>query len=242
MSEQKTETTTATGTEAAKTEQTPFPMKAILGQKVGMTQIFNETGKFIPVSVIVSDSCVTSGIKTVETDGYNAVQLAYGQANPKHVTKPFAAQFQKKNITAPKWLKEFRVADAKKFQVGQKVSVDVFKAGDYVDISGISKGKGFAGVKKRHNFGGLPTSHGASDKVNSRGSSGGGSGQPQRVFKGTRMAGRMGTDKITVQNLEVVEVDPDKNLLVVRGCVPGANGGIVVVRKSVKKKFKKGAS
>ena len=222
---------TAPATEQ-KNEAVPFALKTILGEKVGMAQIFTEAGQRVPVSVIYAGNCVATGVKSKETDGYDAVQLGCGDKDEKHLTKPLLEQFKKKNLAPMRWLKEFRVADPKKFQVGQKVSVDIFVAGDYVDISGTSKGKGFAGVKKRHGFGGLPTSHGASDKVNSRGSSGGGSGQPQRVLKGTRMAGRMGQDWVTAQKIEVVKIDKENGLILVKGAVPGAAGSFVVVKET----------
>jgi large subunit ribosomal protein L3 len=228
--EQKTQTES----QAAPQAEAPFPMKVIMGQKVGMTQIYTEAGHRIPVSVIFAGSCVATQVKSTDTDGYNAVQLGCGEKDEKHSTKAYLAVFKKKNLAPARWLKEFRVGDPKKFQTGQKVKVDIFAEGDYVDISGTSKGKGFAGVKKRHNFGGLPSSHGASDKVNSRGSSGGGSGQPQRVLKGTRMAGRMGSDWVTAMKIEVVKVDKENQLLLVKGAVPGNPGGLVVVRETIK--------
>ena len=177
-----------------KTSKETFPLKAILGQKVGMTQIFSPSGVRIPVTVIFTGTCAATGVKTKESDGYDAVQLGLGECREKSLRQPYLNQFKKKNIPPLKWLKEFRVANPEKFQVGQKVPLDIFSAGDYVDVSGVSKGKGFAGVMKRHGFHGLPASHGASDKERSPGSSGGGSGQPQRVLKGHRMAGRMGGD------------------------------------------------
>lgn len=217
-----------------KIEAVPFPLKTILGQKVGMTHIFSESGEKVPVSVIFTGSCVATQVKTEENDGYKSVQLGFGECNQKRETKPYLAQFEKKKLAPVKWLKEFKVKETEKFHVGQKVAVDIFIPGDYVDVSGVTKGKGFAGVIKRHGFAGLPTSHGASDKVRSRGSSGGGSGQPQRVFKGTGMAGRMGSDWVTVQNLEVVKVDKDNQLILVKGAIPGVSQGFVVVKETSK--------
>lgn len=234
MSEEQKSQTHEQAAAPAQAEATPFALKTILGQKVGMTQIYTDAGQRIPVSVIFAGSCRATQVKSVETDGYDAVQLGYGQTDEKHSAKPYLESFKKKNLEPAKWLKEFRVSDPKKFQAGQKVAVDIFSAGDYVDISGTSKGKGFAGVKKRLNFGGLPTSHGASDKVNSRGSSGGGSGQPQRVLKGTGMAGRMGGEWVTAQKIEVVKVDKENQLLLVKGAVPGNPGSLVVVQETVK--------
>lgn len=211
-----------------------FPFKVILGRKVGMTRIFSDGGASIPVSVIYTDSCVLTRVKTKASDGYNAIQLGVEVLKEKNLTKPYLGQFKKLNLTPLRWLKEFKVSNPEKFQSGQRVPIAVFSAGDYVDISGVSKGKGFAGVIKRHGFSGLPASHGASDKVNSRGSSGGGSGQPQRVLKGTRMAGRMGSDWVTTQKVEVVKVDSINQIILVKGAVPGTNGGFVVVKETSK--------
>lgn len=215
-----------------KVEVKPFPMKVILGQKVGMTQIFSEKGERIPVSVILADSCTATQVKTVNTDGYNSVQLGVGTCKEKGLTKSYLGQFQKNGLKPLKWLKEFKVEHPEKLEVGQKVSVEVFSPGDYVDVSGISKGKGFAGVMKRHGFHGGPASHGCSDKARSPGSSAGGSGAPQRVLKGTRMAGRMGSDWVTTQKLEVVKVDKENQLLLVRGAIPGVSKGFVVVKET----------
>ena len=211
-----------------------FPLRAILGQKVGMTQIFDEAGQRVPVSVISTDSCRLTQIRTLTKDGYNAVQLGIGECKEKNLTKPYLNQFKKNNVTPLRWLKEFRVPSTEKFQIGQMVPLEVFGKGDYVDVSGTSKGHGFAGVIKRHNFSGLPTSHGASNKVRSRGSSGGGSGQPQRVFKGTGMAGRMGQDWITTSKIEVVSVDKTNQLILIKGAVPGSVGSFVVLKETSK--------
>ena len=218
-----------------KTEQpkgeVSFPLKAMLGEKVGMTQIFTETGQCVPVSVIFTGGCVTTGVRTRDVDGYTAVQLGVGECREKGLAKSYIAQFKKVNVAPTRWLKEFRVSNPEKFQVGQKVPI-VFTPGDFVDVSGVSKGKGFAGVMKRHGFHGLPASHGASDKERSRGSSGGGSGQPQRVLKGTRMAGRMGSDWVTVMNLEVVKVDAENGLLLIKGAVPGNAQRMVIIKET----------
>ncbi len=217
-----------------KSAPAPFPLKAILGQKVGMTLIFTEGGQQVPVSVIYTGTCLTTELKTKARDGYEAVQLGLGEVKEKSVNKPDMARFQKNNVQPRRWLKEFRVPDSSKFQIGQKVTLDMFTVGDYVDVAGISKGKGFAGVMKRHGFSGLPASHGASDKERSPGSSGGGSGQPQRVLKGTRMAGRMGSAWITTQNLEIIKLDKENDLLLVKGAVPGVSEQIVIIQETTK--------
>ena len=221
--------------EVQSTESAPkalIPLKAILGRKVGMTHIYTPTGEQIPVSVIDASACYLTQVKTLNKDGYSAVQLGVGDVKEKNMPHSLLQHFKKKNIPALKWLREFRVDKTDPFQAGQQLSVEVFSNGDYVDISGTSKGKGFAGVIKRHNFHGLPHSHGASDKVNSRGSSGGGSGQPQRVLKGTRMAGRMGQDWVTTLKIEIVQIDKENQLLLVKGSVPGTCGSLVVVQET----------
>src|SRR3989338_2070100 len=213
-----------------------FPLKTLLGIKAGMTQIYSESGVAIPVSVIAAGSSMITRIKTPSKDGYSGVQLGVGECKEKNLTKSYLGQFKKNSLVALRWLKEFKVNEneLEKFKMGQKVPVEIFSAGDYVDISGISKGKGFAGAMKRHNFHGLPASHGASDKERSRGSSGGGSGQPQRVFKGTKMAGRMGCDWVTTQKIEVVKADKENQLLLVKCSVPGPIGNFVVVKQTSK--------
>ncbi len=216
----------------------PFPLKVILGQKVGMTQIFNERGENIPVTVVYAGGCRSTNIKTEENDGYSAVQLGYGIKREKSMSKPYQGVFTKRGIPAAEWLKEFRVADSKNLTIGQNVSVNIFSPGDYVDVSGTSKGKGFAGVMKRHGFSGLPMSHGASDKTRSPGSSGGGSGQGQRVLKGTRMAGHMGVCWVTTQKLEIVKVDQENNLLMIKGAIPGVSKGFIVVKETTKARKK----
>ena len=212
----------------------PFALKAILGQKVGMTQIFTEHGQVVPVSVIFTGGCVATAVRTPEIEGYAAVQIGMGEVKEKNVSKARMGQFKKANVPAKRWLKEFRVKDASQFSAGQQVKSDIFKVGDYVDVSGTTIGKGFAGVMKRHNFSGLPASHGASDKERSPGSSGGGSGMPQRVLKGTRMAGRLGGAWFTQQKLEVVKVDAENDLILVRGSVPGVAQNMLVVQETSK--------
>lgn len=212
----------------------PFGLKAILGQKVGMTQIFTDHGQIVPVSVIFTGGCVATAVRTPEKDGYAAVQLGVGDVKEKNLGKALLGQFKKSNVPPKRWLKEFRVKDAAKFEAGQQVKSDVFKPGDYVDVSGVTIGKGFAGVMKRHNFSGLPASHGASDKERSPGSSGGGSGMPQRVLKGTRMAGRLGGAWFTTQKMEVVKVDAENDLILIKGAVPGVAHNLLVVQETSK--------
>lgn len=213
-------------------------MAGILGKKVGMTRIFTEDGRWIDVTVLEAGPCTVVQRKTRDHDGYDAIQLGFGDVKDKHVAKPQIGHFKKAGVEPKRNLREFRVKDDCDLKVGDEIKADFFATGDKVDVAGTTKGRGFSGFMKRHGMGGGPGSHGSN--FHRRPGSIGPSADPSRVFKGTRMAGQMGNDKVTVQNLEVVEVDPAKNLLVVRGCVPGANGGIVVVRKSVK--TKKGAS
>ena len=212
----------------------PFALKAILGQKVGMTQIFTDHGAVVPVSVIFTGGCVATAVRTPEKHGYAAVQLGMGDVKEKNLGKALLGQFKQVNVAPKRWLKEFRVKDASKFEAGQQVKSDIFKVGDYVDISGTTIGKGFAGVMKRHNFSGLPASHGASDKERSPGSSGGGSGMPQRVLKGHRMSGRLGGAWFTTQKMEVVQVDAVNDLILIKGTVPGVAHNLLVVQETSK--------
>jgi len=214
------------------TQETAFPLKTIMGQKVGMTRIYLPGGHQIGVSVVYTGNCVTTGVMTPEKNGYSSVQLGVGEIREKSLNKPDVAFFQKRNVTPVKFIKEFKVTDSSKFSVGQKVSVNVFSPGDYVDVSGYTKGKGFAGVIKRHKFHRQPESHGASDRTRARGSSSGGSGAPQRVLKGTRMAGRMGDVWVTNQKLEIVKIDPENQLILIKGSVPGVDRGLVVIRET----------
>lgn len=209
--------------------------KGILGTKVGMTQLFDDNGDMLPVTVIAAGPCRVTQVKTPERDGYHAVQLGLGEVKPNRLSKPVAGQFAKVGIPGFRWLREFRVPSSEGFQVGQEIKVEVFQAGDYVDVRGISKGKGFAGTVARHGFRGGPRTHGQSDRLRAPGSIGG-STYPGRVFKGTRMAGHMGARSTATQKLEVVRVDGAHNLLVVRGAVPGVAKGLVVVRQTVKRK------
>ena len=205
--------------------------KAILGTKIGMTQIFGEGGKVIPVTAIVAGPCTVVQKKTVETDGYDAVQVGYGEIKEKKVNKPLKGHFAKANVANKKYLREFRLDDVASMNVGDEIKVDVFAEGDKIDVSGISKGKGFAGPMK-HGLHRGPMTHGSKSKRVS--GSMGMCSYPGRVFKGKVLPGHMGVDKVTIQNLEVVKVDAENNLILVRGAVPGSKGGLVTVRNSVK--------
>nr|WP_314841135.1 50S ribosomal protein L3 [uncultured Microbacterium sp.] len=208
--------------------------KGMLGTKLGMTQVWNESGKLVPVTVIELASNVVTQIRTPEVDGYNAVQIAYGQIDPRKVNKPLTAHFEAAGVTPRRHVTEIRTADAGDYTLGQELTVDgTFEAGQLVDVVGTSKGKGFAGVMKRHNFKGVSASHGSHRNHRKPGSIGA-SSTPSRVFKGMRMAGRMGGERVTVLNLTVHAVDIEKGLLLVKGAVPGARGRIVYVRNAVK--------
>lgn len=207
--------------------------KALIGKKIGMTQIFDEKGKVVPVTVVEAGPCVVSQLKTVETDGYTAVQVGFGDIKPKHVTKPLQGHFKKADVAPKKVLKEFRFDDCSSYELGQIIKADVFAVGDKVDVTGKSKGKGYAGVIKRWNFARLKETHG-SGPVARHGGSMGACSSPSRVWKGKKMAGHLGAEKVTVQNLTVVKIDAENNLLAIKGAVPGPNGGYVVVKDSVK--------
>ena len=207
--------------------------KALIGKKIGMTQIFDEKGKVVPVTVVEAGPCVVSQLKTVETDGYTAVQVGFGDIKPKHVTKPLQGHFKKADVAPKKVLKEFRFDDCSAYELGQIIKADVFATGDKVDVTGKSKGKGYAGVIKRWNFGRLKETHG-SGPVARHGGSMGACSSPSRVWKGKKMAGHLGAEKVTVQNLTVVKIDAENNLLAIKGAVPGPNGGYVVIKDSVK--------
>ena len=207
--------------------------KALIGKKIGMTQIFDEKGKVVPVTVVEAGPCVVSQIKTVETDGYEAIQMGFGDIKPKHVTKPLQGHFKKADVAPKRILKEFRFDDCSAYELGQIIKADVFETGDKVDVTGKSKGKGYAGVIKRWNFGRLKESHG-SGPVARHGGSMGACSSPSRVWKGKKMAGHLGAEKVTVQNLAVVKIDVEDNLIAIKGAIPGANGGYVVIKDSVK--------
>ena len=209
-------------------------IKGILGTKLGMTQLWDENNKVVPVTVIQAGPCVVTQVRTPEIDGYSAVQLGFGAIKAKKVTKPAAGHFAKADVTPRKHLVELRTADASEFTLAQELTAEVFADGDVVDVTGTSKGKGTAGVMKRHGFHGLRASHGVHRKHRSPGSIGG-CATPGRVFKGLKMAGRMGNEKITVQNLKIHAVDVERGLLLVRGAIPGNNGSLVVVRSAAKK-------
>lgn len=207
--------------------------KAILGKKIGMTQIFDENGKVIPVTVIEAGPCVVSQKKSVETDGYDAVQIGFGDIRPKLVNKPMKGHFDKSNVAPKRILKECRFEDVSAFNVGDIIKSDIFAVGEKVDVIGTSKGKGYAGVIKRWNFGRLKETHGTGPTVRKGGSIGACS-DPSRVFKGKKMSGHLGAERVTIQNLVIAKVDAENNLIAVKGAVPGPNGGTVLIRNSVK--------
>ena len=208
-------------------------MTGILGTKLGMTQVFDEAGQVVPVTVVQAGPCVVTAVRTPDSDGYSAVQLGFGEIDPRKVTKPAGGIFARAGVTPRRYLAELRTDDASEYQLGQEVTAGVFEAGQQVDVSGRSKGKGTAGVMKRHGFRGLSSSHGTQRKHRSPGSIGG-CATPGRVFKGLRMAGRMGAVRTTVQSLTVHAVDGDRNLLLIKGAVPGPRGGLVLVRSAVR--------
>ncbi|MCB0076752.1 MAG: 50S ribosomal protein L3 [Anaerolineales bacterium] len=208
-------------------------MKGILGKKVGMTQVYDQNGEAVPVTVIEAGPCFVTQIKTKETDGYDAIQIGYGETKEQRLTQPQRGHLAKAGAPLVRHLREFRVNGEETLELGQRLDASVFEVGDVVDVTGTSKGKGFAGVIKRHNFQRQRKTHGQSDRERAPGSLGAGS-TPGRVFKGKRMAGRMGNDRVTVQNLSVVLVDPERNILAIKGSVPGAKNGLVTIRQAVK--------
>ena len=208
--------------------------KAIIGKKVGMTQIFDENGNVIPVTVVEAGPCVVTQKKTEETDGYTAVQLGFEDVKESKLTKPEAGHLKKAGIEAKKYLKEFKLDGAADMNVGDVVKADTFAAGDMIDVTGISKGHGYQGVVKRYGAGRTPTTHGGGPVHRHAGSMGASSHQ-SRIFPGKIGAGQMGVDQVTVQNLDVIKVDADLNMLVVRGAVPGPKGGLVYIKNTVKK-------
>lgn len=207
--------------------------KAIIGKKIGMTQIFDESGKVIPVTVVEAGPCVVIQKKTIENDGYAAVQLGFGDVKAKNVNKPMKGHFDKAEVAAKKTLKEFRLDGCDGMNVGDVIKADTFAVGDSVDVSGTSKGKGFAGAIKRHNQHRLRMTHGTGPVHREAGSMGACS-SPSRIYKGKGMPGHMGAEKVTVQNLEVVKIDTENNLIAVKGAIPGAKGSIVTIVNSVK--------
>ena len=212
----------------------PVVTKGILGRKLGMTQVFDEGARAIPVTAIEAGPCRVAQVRTPERDGYSAIQLAFGEVKDGKLSKPELGHLKKAGAGGHRHLVELRVADASQYEVGQTLRADVFEQGERADVIGTSKGKGFAGVYKRHNFGGAPASHGTERKHRTPGSVGA-TTTPSRVLKGRKMPGRMGHERVTVLNLEVVRADPERNLLLVKGAVPGPVGGLVVVRSAVRR-------
>lgn len=208
--------------------------KGLIGKKIGMTQIFDENGKVIPVTIIEAGPCTITQKKTVENDGYEAVQIGFGDVKLSRVNKPMKGHFAKADVAPKKALKEFRLADVSEMNVGDILKADVFAVGDRVDVVGTSKGKGTAGAIKRWNFSRLKESHGTGPNARHAGSLGACS-SPSRVFKGKKLAGHMGSERVTIQNLDVVKVDVENNLIAVKGAVPGPKGGIVMIADTVKK-------
>jgi large subunit ribosomal protein L3 len=208
-------------------------VSGVLGEKLGMTQVWDEDNRLVPVTVIKAGPCVVTQVRTPETDGYAAVQIGFGAIDPRKVNKPETGHFSKAGVTPRRYLVEIRTANAGEFSLGQEVTAEAFEAGAKVDVSGRSKGKGFAGVMKRHGFSGVGASHGAHRNHRKPGSIGA-CATPSRVFKGQRMAGRMGGVRQTTQNLTIHAVDAEKGLLLVKGAIPGPRGGIVLVRTAAK--------
>ncbi|WP_084102330.1 50S ribosomal protein L3 [Demequina sp. NBRC 110051] len=207
--------------------------RALLGTKLGMTQVWDDEGRVVPVTVVQVDTNVVTQVRNAERDGYEAVQLAFGTVDPRRVTNPLKGHFEAAGVTPRRHVAEVRTADAADYSLGQELTAEVFEAGQKVDVTGTTKGKGTAGVMKRHGFSGVGASHGAHRNHRKPGSIGGAS-TPSRVFRGLKMAGRMGNDRKTVQNLTVHSVDAEKGLLLVKGAVPGNKGGVVLIRSAVK--------
>jgi large subunit ribosomal protein L3 len=208
-------------------------VRGVLGTKLGMTQVFDGDGKIVPVTVVAAGPCVVTAVRSADADGYSAVQLGFGDIDPRKVNKPTAGVFAKAGVTPRRYLVELRTDDASEYTLGQEVTAETFEAGEIIDVTATSKGKGFAGVMKRHGFRGLSSSHGTQRKHRSPGSIGG-CAYPGHVFKGLKMAGRMGGERTTVLNLTLHGVDAGKGLLLIKGAVPGPAGGLVLVRSAVK--------
>ena len=208
-------------------------IKGILGTKLGMTQVFDEENRVIPVTVVEAGPCVVTQIRTTETDGYNAIQIAFGEIDPRKVSKPQSGHFKKAGVTPRRHVTEIRMDDVSGYEIGQEITVDIFEGETFVDVTGTTKGHGFAGGMKRHGFAGQGASHG-NQAAHRRVGSIGQSATPGRVFKNTRMAGRMGGNKVTTQNLKIQKIDADSNILLVKGALPGAKGGVVTVKTAVK--------
>jgi large subunit ribosomal protein L3 len=209
-------------------------VKGIVGTKLGMTQLWDENNRVVPVTVVAAGTNVVTQVRTPETDGYNAIQVGFGEIDGRKVAKPAAGHFAKAGVTPRRHVVEIRTADAASYSVGQELSPELFAAGDDVDVTGTSKGKGYAGTMKRHGFAGVGASHGAHRNHRKPGSIGA-CATPGRVFKGTRMSGRMGSETVTTQNVTVHAVDADKGLILLKGAVPGPKGGLVVIRSAAKK-------
>jgi len=206
---------------------------ALLGTKLGMTQVWDEAGRIVPVTAVQVDTNVVTQVRNADRDGYEAVQLAFGAVDPRRVTKPLVGHFEAAGVTPRRHVAEVRTSNAADYSLGQEIAADVFEAGQKVDVTGTTKGKGTAGVMKRHGFSGVGASHGAHRNHRKPGSIGGAS-TPSRVFKGIKMAGRMGNARKTIQNLTIHSVDAEKGLVLIKGAVPGAKGGIVLIRSAVK--------
>lgn len=215
------------------TATTERPVKGLLGEKLGMTQVWDAENRLVPVTVVAVGPCVVTQLRTEDADGYNAVQIGYGQIDPRKVTKPLTGHFEKAGVTPRRHLAELRTSDAGEYSLGQELTAEAFEAGQKVDVVGRTKGKGFAGVMKRHGFAGVSASHGAHRNHRKPGSIGG-CATPGRVFKGMRMAGRMGGVRQTTQNLQIHAVDAEKGLLLIKGAVPGPAGAVVLVRTAIK--------
>jgi len=209
-------------------------VRGVLGNKLGMTQVWDENNRLVPVTVVKAGPCVVTQVRTDDTDGYSAVQLGFGAIDPRKVNKPESGHYAKAGVSPRRHLVELRTSDAGEYAIGQEITASVFEAGAVVDVVGTSKGKGTAGVMKRHGFSGLGASHGTQRKHRSPGSIGG-CATPGRVFKGLRMAGRMGNARVTTQNLTVHRVDADNGLLLIKGAVPGPRGGLLLVKTAAKK-------
>jgi len=208
-------------------------IKGLLGEKLGMTQVWDENNRVVPVTVVKAGPCVVTQVKTPEQDGYSSVQIAFGAIDPRKVNKPATGHFAKAGVTPRRHLVELRTSDASEYTLGQELAVDTFEAGQVIDVIGTTKGKGYAGVMKRHGFSGVSASHGAHRNHRKPGSIGG-CATPGRVFKGMRMAGRMGVARQTTQNLEIHSVDAENGLILIKGAVPGPKGGLVLVRTAAK--------
>ncbi len=209
------------------------PVTALLGTKLGMTQVWDDEGRVVPVTVVQVDTNVVTQVRGADTDGYDAVQLAFGTVDPRRVTAPLKGHFEKAGVTPRRHVAEVRTSNAADYSLGQEITAEVFEAGQKVDVTGTTKGKGTAGVMKRHGFHGVGASHGAHRNHRKPGSIGGAS-TPSRVFRGLKMAGRMGNERMTVQNLTVHAVDAEKGLVLLKGAIPGNKGGIVLIRSAVK--------